>query len=493
VKLDAAEAVQVTLAASDDFDGWRDLARRLVMAGIPPESIVWGEPGTDSVDLFVRSTSLPPVPANAPPPRGSRTFIDLARKAILHSDPARFALLYRLLCRLQDHPRVMEDAANGDVRRIGELARTVRRDIHKMRAFVRFRAVEDDCGETHYVAWFEPEHHILRANAAFFVGRFANMRWSILTPEGTLHWDGTTLCEGPPAQRGDAPAGDPVEDLWRTYYASIFNPARLKVGAMLREMPRKYWKNMPEAALIPALVAGAQAREAAMVKQGETRFDEARPTNLTAIGEAIETCRRCAIGCNGTRAVMGEGPADAALMIVGEQPGDVEEREGRPFVGPAGRLLRTHLADAGLAEDRSYLTNAVKHFKFVPREMPRGGKMRLHQNPSAREIDVCRWWIESERQLIRPRLVLALGASAARSMLGKTVSVQKERGRPHVLDDGSELWITTHPSYLLRLGDARAGEEARFVDDLRQAARRLGARIADGEGFAGNQTSPGFL
>ena len=296
------------------------------------------------------------------------------------------------------------------------------------------------------------------------------MTWSILTPEGSLHWDGTTLVEGPPAQRGDAPGGDPAEDLWRSYYASIFNPARLKVGAMLKEMPRRFWKNMPEAALIPALVAGAQAREATMVNAGETLFDEAeRPTNLTAIGEAIQTCRRCEIGCNGTRAVMGEGEPGAVLMIVGEQPGDVEEQQSRPFVGPAGRLLRAHLEDAGIDQRAAYVTNAVKHFKFTMR-----GKRRLHQSPTAKEIDTCRWWVESERGIVRPQLVLALGASAARSLLGKTVSVQKVRGMPQRLEDGAELWITTHPSYLLRLEDgARASEEARFAADLAAVAGRL--------------------
>ncbi len=209
-------------------------------------------------------------------------------------------------------------------------------------------------------------------------------------------------------------------------------------------------------------------REAAMVAAGEVAFAE-RPASLPAIAEGIAACRRCAIGCTGTRAVMGDGPANAALMIVGEQPGDSEELAGRPFVGPAGQLLRAHLVDAGIAAQRSYVTNAVKHFKFVLR-----GKQRLHQNPTAKEIDLCRWWIEGERALVQPRLVLALGASAARSLLGKTVSVQQARGRALPLEDGSELWLTTHPSYLLRLSDAaRAEEEARFADDLRAVAARL--------------------
>ena len=463
----------------DDFDAWREVARQALMAEISPDRIIWSDRSSDGGDLFAgRDEDLPKPRADAPRPHVGRPFIELASKAALHRDPQRFALLYRLLWRLQANPRLMDDAADPEVRKLHDLARTVRRDIHKMRAFVRFREVADEQGartDRRFVAWFEPEHHILRANAAFFVNRFTAMRWSILTPEGALHWDGETLSEGPPAKRADAPVGDDMEALWRKYYASIFNPARLKVGAMLKEMPRKYWKNLPEAALIPELVAGAQAREAAMVDKGISLFEEAPPASLDEIAAQIQVCRRCPIGCNGTGAVMGEGAKHAGLMVVGEQPGDVEEQMGRPFVGPAGRLLRSHLEHAGIDEGRAYVTNAVKHFKFVPR-----GKRRLHQSPTAGEIDTCRWWVESERKIVKPRLVLALGASAARSMLGKTVSVQKVRGEPLALDDGGELWITTHPSYLLRLHDeGKAAEEKKFADDLRRVAARL-AELPDG-------------
>ncbi|MBC2668547.1 UdgX family uracil-DNA binding protein [Novosphingobium piscinae] len=470
----------VTLAAADDVAEWRAAARGLLAAGVPPAEVLWREPGAGVADLFAQ----PPVaqPPVAQPPvtmptgttggsaqiRVSRAFLELAGRAALHRDPQRFDLLYRLLWRLQRQPRLIDDAADPDVRRLHDLARAVRRDIHKMRAFVRFRELIEPDGTARYVAWFEPQHHILRANARFFVDRFTAMRWSILTPAGSLDWDGHTLREGPPASRAEAPAGDAAEDLWRTYYASIFNPARLKIGAMLKEMPRRYWKNLPEAALIPALVAGAQAREAAMVQAGAIDFGEA-PASLAAVGSAIAACRHCAIGGNGTRAVPGEGPPDAVLMIVGEQPGDSEEAQGRPFVGPAGQLLRGHLGAAGIAAGDCYVTNAVKHFKFTPR-----GKRRLHQSPTASEIDTCRWWLDSERALVAPRLVLALGASAARGVLGRTVSVQRERGQPLALDDGSELWITTHPSYLLRLPEeSRAAEEQRFAADLRAVAQRL--------------------
>lgn len=461
----------VDLPTADDFDFWRDCARALIQARVPPDRISWIEPG-GSGDLFAQGDHGVPVPTSgASPVRANRRFVNLARNAALHSDPERFALLYRLLWRLQANPGMMEDKADDDVRKIEELDKNVRRDSHKMHAFVRFRLVEADEAEggDRYVAWFEPDHHILRANAGFFMRRFANMRWSILTPRGSLHWDGEIMAEGPAAERSDASQGDPMEDLWRTYYASIFNPARLKIGAMLKEMPKKYWKNMPEAALIPELVAGAQSREAKMVEKGALEFDE-RPETLAAIDKAISACRKCPIGLLDNHAVMGEGPQDAALMIVGEQPGDQEDIKGRPFVGPAGQLLDDHLRTAGIDRSAAYVTNAVKHFKYVQR-----GKRRIHQSPAAKEIDTCRWWMESERAIVQPKLVLAMGASAARGMLGKTVSISKARGAPIQLEDGSELWVTAHPSYLLRLDGAARDEQVRLFDnDLRAVRQRLG-------------------
>ncbi|MEL6487190.1 MAG: UdgX family uracil-DNA binding protein, partial [Pseudomonadota bacterium] len=468
----------VHLPEPDDFAFWRERARGLIQCDVPPDRVSWVEPGGTG-DLFAvegpsRGERRLPVPGDdARPVRASKRFMSLARNAALHSDPERFSLLYRLLWRLQSNARCMEDKADPDVRRVEELDKAVRRDSHKMHAFVRFREVQGEDGAEHYVAWFEPDHHIVRANAGFFMRRFANMNWSILTPRGCLHWDGTTMRESGPARREDAPDGDPVEALWKSYYASIFNPARLKVGAMLSEMPRKYWKNMPEAELIPGLIAGAQRREAGMVTAGQiaggAREERERPQTFEAIAQGIAACRDCPIAECGTRAVMGEGPAHTPLMIVGEQPGDHEDEQGKPFVGPAGQLLDEYLAKAGIERSQAYVTNAVKHFKFKWK-----GKRRLHQSPAAKEIDTCRWWLEAERAVVAPRVVLALGASAARGLLGKTVSISKARGQPIQLEDGSELWITAHPSYLLRLdGEAREGEAAKFADDLATVRARL--------------------
>lgn len=454
----------VTLAAEDDFDGWRDAVRRLVVEGIAAGAVEW-RIGNATGELFGEAA------AAASPERGfsvPRVFLDLAEHAALHGDRQRFALLHALLARVVAEPGVLNDKADPLLRRVEALAKAVRRDIHKMRAFVRFRAVEDGDG-TRYVAWFEPEHHIVRANAGFFVDRFASMRWSILTPAVSLHWDGRMLSEGPGAKREDAPGDDPAEAVWKSYYASIFNPARLKIGAMLKEMPRRYWRNMPETALVPALIAGAQAREAEMVAKARQRAGD--PAGWDALRTEAAHCRRCDLFRHATGTVFGEGPVDARLVFVGEQPGDQEDMAGKPFVGPAGAVFDRALAEAGIDRSIAYVTNAVKHFKYELR-----GKRRLHQRPDVAEIAACRWWIEQELALIRPELTVALGATAARSLFGRPMTIARERGRLLALpDDAGNAIVTVHPSYMLRLPDerARAEEFDRFVADLKLVGAAL--------------------
>ena len=181
-------------------------------------------------------------------------------------------------------------------------------------------------------------------------------------------------------------------------------------------------------------------------------------------------CTRCELYRHATQTVFGEGPVNAELMFVGEQPGDQEDLAGRPFVGPAGQVFDRAIAAAGIDRTGVYVTNAVKHFKFEQR-----GKRRIHQKPDAGEITACRWWIEQETLLIKPKLTVALGATAARSLFGKVMAIGKERGRPHILPGGGEAWITVHPSFLLRMPDRAAADEEfkRFVEDLKAVKERL--------------------
>jgi len=463
---------RVILSAPDDFEGWRDAARDLSEAGVPAEAVVWQVDGGEP-ELFGTETEQPRAPGFPVP----RAFVALARDAVCHSDAERFALLYTLLLRIRADRHALDDEADPLVRRLHDLAKEVRRDVHKMHAFVRFREIDAAGDVGRFVAFFEPEHRIVRRAASFFVNRFPNMRWSILTPELSIHWDGEALSEGPGATRAEAPAGDPLEEMWRTYYASIFNPARLKVGSMLKEMPKKYWRNMPETSLVQPLIAGARRRELEMIDRsnGTTaaeRTIEPRGNSRAAWEKLLEEargCTRCDLHKCATQTVFGEGPLDAQIVFVGEQPGDQEDLVGRPFVGPAGQLFDAALEKAGIDRSSVYITNAVKHFKFVLR-----GKRRIHNKPDGSEIEACRWWVDHERELIRPPVTVALGATAAHSLFGKTMAIGRNRGAPLALADGSECWITVHPSFLLRIPeeDRKLEEKKLFLRDLKRIKAR---------------------
>jgi probable DNA metabolism protein len=478
---------RIRLAHQTDFAGWRAAARQALLAGLSPDALDWRVEGDEAPDLFATEAAATAAPAQAQAPKVPRAFIGLAETVILHRDPGRFALLYRLLWGIQRQPKLLEDASHPDVHLADQVAKAIRRDIHKMHAFVRFREVTVEDGEAHFIAWFEPDNFIVEAAAPFFVRRFTGMRWTILTPDRTASWDGEHLTFASGASQEQAPTSDRLEVLWRAYYANIFNPARLKLAAMTREMPRRYWKNLPEAALIGPLTEQAAAREDAMLKAAPTEppqfaavearrraaapvtvapSGDERPRSLAEARTAAADCRRCPLWEPATQTVFGEGPARARLMLVGEQPGDREDLAGKPFVGPAGAMLDRALAEAGIPRAEVYVTNAVKHFKFEPR-----GKFRLHKTPETAEITTCRWWLETERALVRPDLTVALGASAAQALLGRRVTIGRERGRIAALPQGGALWITVHPSYLLRLPDeaAKVKEYAKFVADLASA------------------------
>ena len=197
--------------------------------------------------------------------------------------------------------------------------------------------------------------------------------------------------------------------------------------------------------------------------------------SLAALAKLENACQRCPLYRNATQAVAGEGARGAAVMLVGEQPGDKEDLAGRPFVGPAGRLLDEALAEAGIARDAAFVTNAVKHFKHEMR-----GKRRLHQTPNAGEIERCRWWLEQERALVRPAVIVALGLTAARSVFGRPMPIGKSRGTKHMLEGGTPAFVTIHPSALLRIRE-RADKEREyrgFVGDLRQVAALLRRQAA---------------
>ncbi|AHJ66010.1 UdgX family uracil-DNA binding protein [Granulibacter bethesdensis] len=459
------------------FTAWRQAAQLAISHTIPPEDIDWS-----GVETLFGLTHLPkergPRRVAVPP-----AFLSLAETVIWHRAQDRGGLLYQALWRISRGDLAALSPSDGLGRTLTLMASAVKRDIHKMHAFVRFREIAGEHTRRRFVAWFEPEHHTLEPASPFFVQRFADMDWMIATPDLSAHFTEGALRFGAGMPRPNLPE-DASAALWDTYFANIFNPARIKLSAMRSEMPKKYWRNLPETRLIPDMLADAEARVQRMHQAGTTaprpgaaaisaRYrasmpvaTEAPPETLDEAGQAARQCRRCSLCEAATRTVWGEGDAGASLMIVGEQPGDREDLEGRPFVGPAGQVLRDLMGKVGMAEEEVWLTNAVKHFKFLPR-----GRHRLHQSPDRKEIEACRWWLDLELSLVRPRLTLALGASAAFALTGNRAAMTRRRGMVEEGLHGGPVLISWHPSFILRLPNPQESEKARLEleQDLRTA------------------------
>jgi probable DNA metabolism protein len=584
----ASETITVFLPDAVDLTRFRSEARALLQQRIAPECVHWHVADAPEGDLFALPAAAQPsdfgssnttnictsdrasaaAEAAVVSQAASATstlrvpafFLDLCRRVILHRDSGRFGLLYRLLWRLAHEPGLRHDPLDVDRIQAEQMARAVRRDMHKMTAFVRFRtmhpqvtdigseAVTQNASQAKisqldstekpehllHIAWFEPQHHIVAAIAPFFVRRFTGMHWAILTPLASIEWIPTSLAPeatsnhaderrskearditppaarrrgrlllGPPAERQDAPPADAGEALWLTYYANIFNPARLKLRMMQKEMPRRYWHNLPEAQLISTLSASAHQRSTQMVEQPASVVRRRLPAliapatleavppsekqenlpgssdtahaaidpvprlviQLTELKSATDGCRACALGEHATQSVAGEGPDNARLMVVGEQPGDQEDLRGQPFVGPAGKLFDRALKELGWLREALYITNAVKHFKFELR-----GQRRIHKTPAQQEVAACLQWLEREIELVQPKAVLVLGATAARAVLSRPVAIMKERGQWHTDPRGIPVLITLHPSALLRADPANASQDfALWLEDLSKA------------------------
>lgn len=450
------------------FDSWREEARKLLRDGVPPDKIQWQAPDT-SLTLFqdLRDFAVPNAPVS---PRVPPKFLEDARLASLANEPARWDLLYRILYRINHgEAQLLEDVVDRDVLRLHHLVKSVRRDLHKMHAFIRFKEVQID-GRLRYVAWHRPEHPCLREGANFFVRRFGDREWSIFTPDESAHWDRNQLTFGDGIAQHEFQFTDAFDELWKTYYASIFNPARIKIKAMKAEMSPKYWESLPEVALIPKLIRDAPERLARMAQHQNSQAEVRPAASLNDLRAAAASCKACPLFTDATQTVFGEGPEDAAMMIVGEQPGDHEDLEGRVFVGPAGEILNEALHGAGVRREDVYVTNAVKHFKWkAGDENAAGGKRRLHQKPSGRELHACRPWLQAEIQHVKPEVILLLGTTAATSVLGRLPKITQERGQ--VISDtasGAKVVISWHPSAILRSPhpEDAAQKKAELIEDL---------------------------
>jgi uracil-DNA glycosylase len=417
---------RVVLANETDWEGWRKATRSLVLAGTEPDEVRWAVRSHDEEgDPLQEGTGSFGV---------SRSLVSLAALAIQAREPTRLDLLYRLVWNA-NAGKTDEDA----VRHAQRLAFAVRSEAHRMRTHVRFLPA-DDC----HIGWYAPTHFVLEANAQLIARRFPHLSFAVLTPDGVAFWDtkdlrfsaGTTVADD-----------DALRRWWHSASTNLLRNARIGTAIpeaeALDEAPRP-----PDRPALGPVVLPAHAD----------------PPLQEAMHEASD-CHRCHLYEAATQTVFGEGPAHAKILFVGEQPGDQEDVIGRPFVGPAGQIMDRAMEEAGIDRRTIYITNAVKHFKFTPR-----GRRRIHQTPEAPEIQACRFWLDVELVTLQPTLVVAMGGTAARALLGRPVTITRERGRPIEMPDGKTAFITVHPSFLLRVPDedAKAREYRAFVADLRK-------------------------
>jgi len=394
-----------------------------------------------------------------------------------YRDPTRWDLMYRLTWRVVNENRaLLQNDADPDVRQARLWSKAVSQDVHKMHAFVRFHETLGDDGAPCFIAWFEPLHEILRYAVPFFERRFGNMRWMIATPDGAAVWNGSRTEYVSSPGRPAIPREDSTHELWRAYYRNICNIARVNPRMMQREMPQRYWRHLPEATEIHSILQEnprvlhqtLSADSSTAAEYLHTPRAIAKTLDGIAPGaDSPQTCQRCTLWQRATQAVLGEGPKDARIMLIGEQPGDEEDLRGRAFVGPAGQVLNDALGKAGLARSALYVTNSVKHFKWEPR-----GKKRLHVKPSQLEIQACNSWLQREISEITPRVVVAMGATALRAVTGLTLTIEASRQSELRAPNGAKVIATYHPSAILRAPDDRKAHLlGALVEDLLRAER----------------------
>ncbi|WP_213806751.1 UdgX family uracil-DNA binding protein [Granulicella sp. dw_53] len=494
-----------------DFEAWREAAREALHSGYAPQDLDLQDATASASLALSLDTGEAPTGTSFPRPHTSQAFLETAVFAAANRNPDRWNLLYRILYRLQTDRVLLSQESDPDVAELLRLSAQVQREIHQMQVFVQFRKVlragelvlsdhrpvvldetlpppspnqpephhlvlatptpfgtnkteleqclpaepppnqppapDEDC--EYFIAWYQPEHRILPLAAPFFAKRFAILRWTILTPDAIISWNpvSKTLTSAPGIPRETAPSEEELEDLWRTHYAEIATPIPLN------PVPKPKPRVLPMA-------------PRTQPKQSAEPFVPPHPT-LRSIQEALPTCRGCDLYRHATQVVPGRGPAHAPLLIVGEQPGDQEDLQGLPFVGPAGKLLDRTLAELDIDRSLLFVTNAVKHFKFVQR-----GKLRIHQNPRLSELTACRPWLQAEIATLKPRVVLCLGASASKSLLGGSFGLMRDRGKVHSTPFADKVIATFHPSAILRAPDEKARHQMleHFKTDLAHAA-----------------------
>ncbi|MBA4696125.1 MAG: UdgX family uracil-DNA binding protein [Legionella sp.] len=453
-----------------DFPNWRQQARTLLTQDIEPTLIIWNDINSDQHNFFDNLSSLKLNSESKQQFLIPQEFLALAETIAYHRGDDKWNKLYQALWRLTHGERhLLAISSDPLMYDLLIMQKAVHRDAHKMKAFIRFCKFQETDGGEYYLAWYKPEHLVLRMIAPFFMRRFSVMRWTIITPDETVHWDGEKLIYSEGRYLSENPT-DELEHLWQTYYKAIFNPARIKIKAMKKEMPMRYWHNLPETKMISSLLMDAPQRVAEMMRHQEgfnnsaEKFLPARIDSFENLKNFAKNCQGCPLHVSATQTVFGMGNSNARLMLVGEQPGNEEDLQGLPFIGPAGQVLREVFHELSINIEEIYLTNAVKHFKFYKHLTH-----RTHRSPNIREINACKPWVASEIELVKPSVILCLGLTAAKALINPSFRIKHERGnfKKHL---NYIIGATFHPSAILRANnEVREMMLKSFKKDLQKA------------------------
>jgi uracil-DNA glycosylase len=464
----------------NNFKEWRAAAKQHILQNTAPADLLWSQDSHAQTNLL-SALELPSPPAVASKTfTVPKTFMAYAERIACHRHLDRFDKLYRALWRItHGEKHLMEIKSDPLVHELYIYYKAVRRDVHKMKAFVRFKLHKEE-DEEFYLAWYKPDHNIMRLAAPFFQRRFSVMKWTIMTPGETASWDGEELIFSAGVPNNINNVEDQLETLWCTYYSAIFNPARIKIKAMKNEMPIRFWHNLPEAAMIPAILDQAPARVAKMMREQEGSRVSAKDyfpqqMTLSALEQAAKSCEGCPIYQCARQTVFGKGNSKASLMLVGEQPGLQEDIEGEPFVGPAGKVLREELKTLAVNPRDLYLTNAVKHFKNI-----KENGRQLHRSPGIKEVNACKPWLSAEIQMVKPKVILCLGVIPAKALINPGFKMTTQHGTWQTLPDSNTVIAATyHPAALLRAPDEQM-KETMFKAFRQDLARALELAAATG-------------
>ena len=460
------------ISIEPSFAIWRRAARVLLRQGVEPSQIEWLEskgearaPGLPATEPALATagtaeTGAAPAPVFATPAI-PRELLSWLKTAACFRAPDRWALLYRVLWRWTRGERNVLDLDDPDGALLDRRIRTIERETEDLLTLTLFRRRDPSMEPPEFVGWYEPHHDLLERAAERFAKRTGNSTWMLATPHGAVFWNGMLLRTDRPlmaeceqaaplletnAMTGEAITSTPTEALWLAYYCNAFN-------AQPSPVPLRYWRRPPAGPPLPAHLArersrlGAQSAAVTVPPMPPIEYSAVTPPLREPTGP-LATCRRCALWRNAKQAVAGAGPAPAAIMVIGEQPGEYENQHGEPFTGPAGQLLDTVLARAGLEREALYLTYAVKHYKWETLD-----EQRVHRTPVWREVEACQYWLEKELAQVAPRVVVTLGATALQTLTGPHVNLSEYLGQT-IAHNGRLIVPTWHPSYALGMTDA---------------------------------------